>query len=140
MTVGVILTGIVVNALRFHKVTQTTVGVCIVIQRIARSIEGVLPLIQADIIESIFAIGVIVHEAIPIRARQKVRKHVDFIQMSRQMVNVHVKGFLCRLEVISLKLGSIAGKKGMSELAKMAVPVGVGPVSDGHVAVNAIPG
>ena len=139
-TVVVSLTGIVVNALRFHKVAQTTVCVCVVIQRIARSVEGLLPLIQADIVESIFAISVVVHEAIPIRARQTVRKHVDFIQTSGQMVNVHVKGFLHSLEVIGLKLGSVAGKKRTSELAKMAVPVGVGPVSDGDVVANAIPG
>ena len=138
-TVVVILTGIVVNVLRFHKVAQTAIGVCVVIQRIARGVEGLLPLIQADIVESILVISVIVHEAIPIRARQKVRKHVDFIQMSRQMVKVYVVRFLRRLEVISQKLGSIAGKKGMSELTKMTVPVGVGSVSDGDVVANAIP-
>ena len=139
-TVVVSLVGIVVNALRFHKVAQTTVCVCVVIQRIARSITSLLPLIQANIVESILAIGVVVHEVIPIRARQKVRKHIDFIQTSGQMVNVHVKGFIRRLEVISLKLGSVAGKKRTSELAKMAIPVGVGPVSGGNVVANAIPG
>ena len=56
------------------------------------------------------------------------------------MVNVHVKWFLCRLEVIGPKLGSIAGKKHTSELPKMAVTVGIGPVSGGDVVANAIPG
>ena len=56
------------------------------------------------------------------------------------MVNVHVKGFLRRLEVISLKLGSVAGEKRTSELPKMAVPVGVGPVSISNVVANTVPG
>ena len=140
MTVVVQLTGVVMNALCYHKVAQTTVCVRIFIQGIAGSIENLLPLIQADIVEGIFAIGVIVHETVPIRARQKVQKHVDFIQSSGQMVNVHVKGFLRRLEVIGLKLGSVAGQERTSELPKMAVPVGVGPVSVSDVVANAVPG
>ena len=56
------------------------------------------------------------------------------------MVNVNVKGFLRRLEVISLKLGSVAGEKRTSELPKMAVPVGIGPVSISDVVANAVPG
>ena len=139
-TVVVRLTGIMMNALHFHKVTQTTVCVRIVIQGIAGSVESLLPLIQADIVEGIFAIGVVVHETVSAQARQKVRKHVDFIQSSGQMVNVHVKGLLRRLEVIGLKLGSIAGEKRTSELPKMAVPVGVGPVSVSDVVANTVPG
>ena len=134
------LTGVVMNALRFHKVAQTTVCVRIVIQGIAGSVESLLSLIQADIVEGIFAIGVVVHEAVPVRARQKVRKHVDFIQSSGQMINVHVKGFLRRLEVIGLKLGSVAGEKRASERPKMAIPVGVGAVSVSDGVANVVPG
>ena len=139
-TVVVQLTGVVMNALHFHKVARTTVCVRIVIQGIARGVESLLPLIQADIIEGIFAIGVVVHETVPVRARQKVRKHVDFSQSSGQMINVHVKGFLRRLEVIGLKLGRVAGEKRTSERPKMAVPVGVGPVSISDVVVYVVPG
>ena len=139
-TVVVRLTGVVVNVLRFHKVAQTTVCVRIVIQGIAGSVKGLLPLVQANIVEGIFAIGVIVHDAVPVRARQNVRKYVDLIQSSGQMIDVHVKGLFRYLEVIGLKFGRVAGEKRTSERPKMAIPVGVGPVSISDVVAYVVPG
>ena len=128
------------DALCFHKVAQTTVRVCIVIQGVAGGVEGFLPLVKADVVKGIFAIGVVVHETVPVRARQKVGEHVDFVQSSGQVVNVHGKGFLRRLEVIGLKLGGVAGEKRVSELPQVAIPVGIGPVSVSDVVADAIPG